>query len=75
MNPRAAQSYLYTVRLWPEDLGDGAWEWRGVVKLVATGEEHAFREWDGLKDVMVTMTSNQLALSTTPAFENPKTSP
>lgn len=52
MRQPATRSYLYTVRLWPEDLGDGAWEWRGVVKLVATGEEHSFREWDGLRQVM-----------------------
>ena len=55
MRQPATRSYLYTVRLWPEDLGDGAWEWRGVVKLVATGEEHSFREWATLGLLMVQM--------------------
>ena len=75
MRQPATHSYLYTVRLWPEDLGDGAWEWRGVVKLVATGEEHSFREWEGLKDVMITMTSNQFEPSAGQAVQRPKTSP
>ena len=75
MHQRPPRSYLYTVRLWPEDLGDGVWEWRGVVKVVATGEEHAFREWDGLKEIMATMTSHQLAFAAEQALERPKTSP
>lgn len=58
MNPRShpAHSYLFTVRLWWEDLGDGQWEWRGVVKLVTSGEEYFFRDWDGLKGVMTALT-------------------
>lgn len=54
MNQRLhpAQSYLFTVRLWWEDLGEGQSEWRGVVKLVADGEEHFFRDWGTLGRLM-----------------------
>lgn len=57
MNPRSARSYLYTLRVWPEDLGNGHWEWRGVVKYVASGEEHYFRDWGALQELMVGMVS------------------
>ena len=46
--PQPVHSYLFTVRLWWEDLGDEQTEWRGVVKLVTTGEEHFFRDWETL---------------------------
>lgn len=46
--PPSAHSYLFTVRLWWEDLGDGQTEWRGVVRLVTSGEEHFFRDWETL---------------------------
>ena len=52
-----ARSHLYTIRLWPEELGDGVWEWRGMVKHVASGEEHYFRDWGTLKELMVSMTA------------------
>lgn len=46
--PQSTHSYLFTVRLWWEDLGQGQTEWRGVVKLVTSGEEHFFRDWEAL---------------------------
>ena len=54
MNQRqpAAHSYLFTVRIWWEDLGQGQREWRGVVKLVTSGEEHFFRDWTTLGQVL-----------------------
>ena len=55
---RHTPSYLYTVRLWPEELGNGQLEWRGCVKYVASGEEHYFRDWSSLCAVMVGMVSN-----------------
>lgn len=33
-------SHLFTVRLWPEDLGDGQIRWHGQVKHVLSGEAH-----------------------------------
>ena len=56
-NQPLARSHLYTIRLWPEDLGDGVWEWRGMVKHVASGKEHYFRDWGALKELMVHMTA------------------
>jgi len=53
-----ARSHLYTIRLWQEELGDDAREWRGMVKYVASGEEHYFRDWSALKELMVRMTAN-----------------
>ena len=43
--PQPTPSYLFTVRLWWEDLGQGQTELRGIVKLVSSGEEHYFRDW------------------------------
>ena len=48
-------TYLFTVRLWLEDLGDGQTEWRGKVKNVATGDERYFREWAAVGSLMQTM--------------------
>jgi chemotaxis methyl-accepting protein methylase len=41
-------SQLFSVRLWPEDLGDGRAEWRGQVRHLASGETRYFREWPAL---------------------------
>ncbi|MCE7983070.1 MAG: hypothetical protein DYG89_17945 [Caldilinea sp. CFX5] len=56
----AAHSYLFTVRVWWEDLGQGQQEWRGVVKLVTSGEEHFFRDWVTLGELIERMTPNLL---------------
>ncbi len=60
---RQIPSYLYTVRLWPEDLGNGQLEWRGCVKYVASGEEHYFRDWSQLHMVMIGMMGSANALA------------
>jgi hypothetical protein len=39
------RSYLFTVRVWLEDLGDGKKEWRGKVQYISNGETCYFREW------------------------------
>ena len=54
--PRAA-SYMFTVRLWHEDLGNGVREWRGEVKDVARAEQHYFRDWHALVDFIQTACS------------------
>lgn len=41
-------SYLFTVRVWREDLGNGHVEWRGKVQHVTSGEAYYFRDWPGL---------------------------
>jgi len=42
------RSQLFTVRLWPEELGDGEVEWRGKVQHVTSGQWRYFREWPAL---------------------------
>lgn len=42
------RSYLFTVRLWQEELGDGQVEWRGRVQHVTSGEAYYFRDWPTL---------------------------
>lgn len=67
MNPRppSAHSYLFTVRVWWEDLGQGQREWRGVVKLVTSGEEYFFRDWGALGELIERMMPNLLTETTT----------
>lgn len=50
MPPRArdVRSYLFTVRVWPEEVGEGRVEWRGKVQYVSSGETLTFRDWDSL---------------------------
>ena len=45
-------SYLFTVRMWPEELGDGRVEWRGQVEHVIGGETAFFRRWSDLNEFM-----------------------
>jgi hypothetical protein len=42
------QSELFTVRLWPEELGAGQIEWRGKVQHALSGRTGYFREWSAL---------------------------
>ncbi|HEU5098264.1 MAG TPA: hypothetical protein VFU22_04565, partial [Roseiflexaceae bacterium] len=49
------QSYLFTVRLWLENLGDGRAEWRGQLQHVLSGETHYFREWETLLALLLAM--------------------
>jgi hypothetical protein len=43
-----AYSYLFTLRVWQEVLGEGKAEWRGRVLEIASGEALFFRDWPGL---------------------------
>ncbi len=42
-------SHLFTLRLWPEDLGGGQTDWRGKVQHVQSGEVRYFRDWLALE--------------------------
>jgi hypothetical protein len=42
-------SHLFTLRLWPEELGGGQTEWRGKVQHVNGGEVRYFRDWPTLE--------------------------
>jgi len=50
-------SHLFTLRLWPEEIGSGQSEWRGKVQSVSTGEAHYFREWETLISHLLRMLS------------------
>jgi hypothetical protein len=41
-------SQLFTLRLWPEELGNSQVEWRGSVQHVTSGQQRYFREWPAL---------------------------
>ncbi len=45
-------SHLFTLRMWPEDLGSGQIDWRGKVQHVNSGEALYFRDWATLLDFM-----------------------
>ena len=47
-NQPHSSSYLFTVRLWEEKLGNSQTEWRGQVQQVLTGEKRYFRDWSTL---------------------------
>ncbi len=49
------QGYLFTVRVWLEDLGDNRTEWRGRIRSEASGEEHYFCNWPGLLEHLLGM--------------------
>ncbi len=42
------RTHMFTLRMWPEALGDGQIEWRGKVQHVLSGEARYFRDWDTL---------------------------
>ena len=42
------RSHLFTLRLWPEELDHARSEWRGQLRLVASGEVWYFRDWQAL---------------------------
>ncbi len=42
------RSYLFTVRLWLEQLGKGRTEWRGKAQHVTSGTVRYFRDWPTL---------------------------
>jgi hypothetical protein len=43
------RSHLFTLRMWPEDLGSGQTDWRGNVQHVNSGEARYFRDWPALE--------------------------
>ena len=42
------RTHLFTLRMWPEALGDGQIEWRGKVQHVLSGQTRYFRDWEAL---------------------------
>jgi hypothetical protein len=57
MSKHAAEltSYLFTLRLWEEPLGEGHTEWRVKVQNVTSGKTQYFREWPTLIHLLLSM--------------------
>ena len=53
------RSYLFTVRVWQEEIGGDQREWRGQVQLLTSGEVRYFREWSGLAPLLLTMLAQE----------------
>lgn len=47
-------SYLFTLRVWVEDVGNGRSEIRGVLKYILTGETQHFRDWHTMSQLIET---------------------
>ena len=47
-----ARSHLFTIRVWPEEVGEGKCgarvEWRGRIQYAANSETLYFRDWDSM---------------------------
>jgi hypothetical protein len=56
-NQSFPHSYLFTLRIWAEEIGDNKQEWRGRVQHVPSGETQYFREWQSLVAHLQTMLS------------------
>lgn len=41
--------HVFTLRMWPEELGDGRVDWRGKIQHVNSGEVRYFRDWPALE--------------------------
>lgn len=48
MREKERKSQLFTLRVWPEELGDGRVEWRGRVQRVVSGEGVYFHDWEAM---------------------------
>ncbi|OQA45744.1 MAG: hypothetical protein BWY52_01157 [Chloroflexi bacterium ADurb.Bin325] len=57
------QSELFTVRMWPEDLGEGQVEWRGKVQHAISGETRYFRDWSALLAFFAEVLTTQEAVA------------
>ena len=49
MHKQEGRSQLFTLRVWPENIGEGLVEWRGKVQRAADGETLYFRDWSYLR--------------------------
>ncbi len=54
-DPSQPPTYLFTVRLWHENLGNGDHEWRGKIKHVLSQEERSFRGYEGIGELILSL--------------------
>lgn len=48
-------SQLFTLRLWPEEDGDGRSVWRGKIHCVTTNDTRYFRDWSAVVPLLLHM--------------------
>jgi hypothetical protein len=54
--PASSQaSYLFTLRVWVEEIDENKHEWRGRIHHVASNERRYFRDWSALIPVLLAM--------------------
>ena len=53
--PLEPRSYLFTVRVWQEEIGHEQDEWRGKVQLLTNGEVRYFHDWQVLASLLLAM--------------------
>lgn len=71
---RPPPTILFTIRLWPEEIDAGQFEWRGEVKKIASGQTHYFRDWQTLVHLMTQMLNEDpLALPPVARIESSET--
>jgi len=51
--PQKPRSYLFTIRVWQEEIHTGQIEWRGKVQLLTSGEVCYFRNWETLVPLLL----------------------
>ena len=49
------RSHLFMLRVWTEEAGAAATEWRGKVQSLPDGEAYYFRDWEGLRSHLQAM--------------------
>ena len=67
---RYGRSYLFTLRLWADNMETQPTEWRGQVRDVASGETRYFRDWSALIAALLILLSRGQPENSDPA---PKT--
>ncbi len=54
------KSFLFTVRIWAEPVGENQIEWRGKIQSLPDGEAFLFRDWSGLIDRLQTILAHNV---------------
>ena len=47
--------HFFTLRLWPEEMGEDEPVWRGRVQNTASGEVRYFQGWQVLQEILLRM--------------------
>jgi hypothetical protein len=68
---QGSHSYLFTLRVWQEEVRAGQTEWRGRVQLMISGEVRYFREWAVLAPLLLAMVSEWESQSEAPRDVRP----